>query len=63
MNPKLNNTLNNILLSILGSEEHVELWWYSKNKAFDNISPNEMIIKDEKRVVSYLLGQLNGDYS
>ena len=63
MNPKLNNTLNNILLSILGSEENVELWWYSKNKAFDNISPNEMIIKDEKRVVSYLLGQLNGDYS
>lgn len=55
--------LNLMLLSLLGSHEMVNRWWVSKNKAFDNESPSDMLEKDPQRVINYVKGQLNGDYS
>ena len=54
---------NRILHALLGSNELVQKWWSSPNKAFDDITPIEMWDRDKDRVKNYLLGQLNGDYS
>ena len=51
-----------ILHSLLGSEELVQKWWESPNKAFDELTPNEMLNRDEDQVKNYLLAQLSGDY-
>ena len=52
-----------ILYALLGSNELVQKWWSSPNKAFDDMTPNEMWDRDKDRVKNYLLAQLNGDYS
>lgn len=52
-----------ILYALLGSNELVQKWWASPNKAFGHISPIEMWDRDKDRVKNYLLAQLNGDYS
>ena len=44
------NELNNILLSLCGSEEVVE-------------TPKEMLDKDRDRVIGYVIRQTDGDYS
>jgi len=54
---------NRILHALLGSDELVQKWWESPNKAFDDMTPNEMWDRDKDRVKNYLLAQLNGDYS
>ena len=54
---------NRILHALLGSNELVQKWWSSPNKAFDDMTPIEMWDRDKDRVKNYLLGQLNGDYS
>lgn len=54
--------LNLILFALLGSHELVHLWWKSKNKAFDNETPENMFAKDPQRVIQYIKAQLNGDY-
>lgn len=54
---------NRILHALLGSNELVQKWWSSPNKAFDDITPIEMWDRDKDRVKNYLLAQLNGDYS
>ena len=54
---------NRILHALLGSNELVQKWWSSPNKAFDDMTPNEMWDRDKDRVKNYLLAQLNGDYS
>ena len=54
---------NRILHALLGSQELVKQWWASPNKAFDEMTPIEMLNRDEARVKNYLLAQLNGDYS
>lgn len=54
---------NRILHALLGSNELVQKWWSSPNKAFDDVTPNEMWNRDKDRVKDYLLAQLNGDYS
>lgn len=54
---------NRILHALLGSDELVQKWWESPNKAFDDITPSEMWNRDKDRVKNYLLAQLNGDYS
>ena len=54
---------NRILYALLGSNELVQKWWASSNKAFDDMTPSEMWNKDKDRVKNYLLAQLNGDYS
>ena len=53
---------NRILYSLLGSQELVQKWWSSPNRAFDEMTPNEMLNRDKDRVKNYLLGQLSGDY-
>ncbi len=54
---------NRILYALLGSNELVQKWWESPNKAFGDITPIEMWDRDKDRVKNYLLAQLNGDYS
>ena len=54
---------NRILYALLGSNELVQKWWSSPNKAFDDMTPIEMWDRDRDRVKNYLLAQLNGDYS
>ena len=54
---------NRILHALLGSNELVQKWWSSPNRAFDDITPIEMWDRDKDRVKNYLLAQLNGDYS
>ena len=56
-------SLNLVLLSLLGTHELVEKWWVSNNKAFDNETPEKMLAKDPQRVIQYIKGQLNSDYS
>ena len=54
---------NRILHALLGSNELVQKWWSSPNRAFDDVTPSEMWDRDKDRVKNYLLAQLNGDYS
>jgi hypothetical protein len=51
-----------ILYALLGSNELVQKWWASSNKAFDEMTPIEMLNRDEARVKNYLLAQLSGEY-
>ena len=51
-----------ILYSLLGSQELVQKWWASPNRAFGDISPIEMWNRDKDRVKKYLLAQLSGEY-
>jgi len=51
-----------ILYSLLGSQELVQKWWASPNRAFGDISPIEMWDRDKDRVKKYLLAQLSGEY-
>ena len=53
---------NRILYALLGSNELVQKWWSSPNRAFDDISPIEMWDRDKDRVKKYLLAQLSGEY-
>lgn len=53
---------NRILYSLLGSQELVQKWWASPNRAFGDISPIEMWDRDKDRVKKYLLAQLSGEY-
>ena len=54
---------NRILHALLGSDELVQKWWSSPNRAFGDITPIEMWDRDKDRVKNYLLAQLSGDYS
>jgi hypothetical protein len=51
-----------ILYALLGSQELVQKWWASPNRAFNEITPIEMWDRDKDRVKNYLLGQLSGEY-
>jgi hypothetical protein len=51
-----------ILYALLGSNELVQKWWASPNRAFDEMTPIEMLNRDEARVKNYLLAQLSGEY-
>ncbi len=53
---------NRILYALLGSNELVQKWWASPNRAFGDISPIEMWDRDKDRVKKYLLAQLSGEY-
>ena len=57
-----NSRLNRLLLVLVGTEELVDLWWESPNKAFDGNTPKEMLAKQPETVVQYIVGQFNGDY-
>jgi len=59
---RLKDRCDTILRSLLG-ERMVEQWWYSRNKAFDMLTPQEIWESgDVNRVYGYLLDQINGDY-
>lgn len=53
------------MLEVLFPEQQglQEKWWASSNRAFDMQTPEQMFAEQPKRVVYYLLGQFNGDYS
>jgi hypothetical protein len=55
--------LNTVLLSLLGSDDLVERWWNSPNRAFSWMTPAEMYETDRHIVIKYILDQTNGDYS
>jgi uncharacterized protein (DUF2384 family) len=56
--------INQILLSLLGSQELVQKWWSSPNKAFDNEIPDDLYHSDMHNVVvKYILAMSAGDYS
>ena len=55
--------INIILLSLLGRQELVDKWWCSPNKRWEMKTPEEVFELDPRSVVSYIAGQLNGDYS
>ena len=56
--------VNEILLSLLGSQELVERWWATPNKAFDLEIPDDLWHTDRRsEVYNYIVSQLNGDYS
>ncbi len=57
-------SLNEILLGLLGSQELVELWWSTPNKAFDMEIPDDLLHSNRKNeVIKYILAQVSGDYS
>ena len=45
-------TANSMLLGMLGSDQLVEQWWLSPNKAFDNKRPVDV---DQDEVRKYLM--------
>jgi len=56
----MQQTLNEILLSVLGSEELVQRWWATPNKAFDMEIPDDLLhSKDRDKVVRYILNQID----
>ena len=60
----MKQTMNEILLQLLGSEELVQRWWATPNKAFDMEIPDDLLHTPRKiEVYKYIVGQLNGDYS
>lgn len=46
--------LNKLLEALLGSEELVDIWWNSSNKAFYGNTPEEEYKKDPGHVIEYI---------
>lgn len=57
--------LNTHLLSLLGTQHLVDKWWESKNKAFEEKSPEEVWEMEggKEIVANYVMWQSYGDYS
>jgi uncharacterized protein (DUF2384 family) len=56
-------SLNEILLALLGSQELVEAWWSSPNKTFDMEIPDDLMHTNRKNeVIRYILAQTGGEY-
>ena len=48
--------LDKLLLEMLGSQELVERWWASPNKAFDGDIPDDIFHSDRRgEVIAYIL--------
>lgn len=56
---------NQLLLSLLGSEELVIRWWHSPNRAFNGEIPDDLIQTSmgRKQVYNYILSQIDPPYS
>ena len=50
-------TANLMLISMLGSNDLVDKWWISPNKAFDNKCPVDV---DNQDVIKYLMSHCFG---
>lgn len=52
-----------ILASLFPKQQDlIEKWWTSPNKAFGEITPEQMFAEDEQAVVKYLYAQISDDY-
>ncbi len=47
--------LDEMLLAMLGSQELVNKWWSSPNKAFDLLTPQQAFNSNPEWVVAYIL--------
>jgi hypothetical protein len=59
----IKSNINQLLQPMLGRSELVDAWWHSKNKAFDDKTPDEVYQTGEegrKRVYQYVLGCSDG---
>lgn len=56
--------VNKILKGLLGSEELIQRWWNSPNRAFDGEIPDDLwnTSSGRKQVYTYLLNQLEPPY-
>ena len=52
--------LNRVLLSLAGSQETVDLWWQSRNIAFDMMTPAAALLCDRERVEAYIFNKSDG---
>jgi hypothetical protein len=52
--PNKETICNKMLLSLLGSETLIELWWLSPNKAFDGRTPENVFKEDPNSVIEYI---------
>ena len=60
----MKQTMNEILFALLGSEELVQRWWATPNKAFDGEIPDDLLHTPRKiEVYKYIMSQANSDYS
>lgn len=52
-----------ILASLFPNQQDlIEKWWTSPNKAFGDVTPEQIFAEDEQVVVKYLYAQISGDY-
>jgi len=56
MNSK--EAIDRALLSLIGTEDLVEAWWKSPNKAFDGKTPTEVWTRDKDSVRMYIIKQM-----
>ena len=52
--------LNRLLMGLLGSDELVQRWWASPNRAFDYQTPKQVFDTMPNRVVQYIHDQFSG---
>lgn len=48
-----------MLMSLLGSDQLVQRWWASPNRAFDYQTHKQVFDTDPNRVVQYILDQFS----
>lgn len=53
------DSLDKILMALLGRAELVDAWWTSQNFAFGMQTPMEVWYNDHGRVVKYVLDAVN----
>ena len=49
--------IDRLLLPLLGSQELIDMWWKTKNKAFNYKTPEEIFVKDSSLIVTYIFSQ------
>lgn len=49
--------IDRLLLPLLGSQELIDMWWKTENKAFNNKTPEEILVKDSSLIVTYIFSQ------
>lgn len=51
----------NDLVKALFGEKHVRIWWGTRNKAFDSVTPAEVYMVDPSRVLYHLIKITEGN--